>query len=181
MRRGVSAFARALVAVALKRGRLEKALEALSRAADLLASPDGRRAVRFLQSARFPRAEREKLLDELSKGLAMPPELRASLELLARGRLLGKLAGVAKQARLFAEKVGDRALARVESAAPLTPKAERRLAAALGKVAGRPVDLEVGENPSLLAGMVVRLGSQRWDASLAGRLRRAGEALVRGR
>lgn len=92
--------------------------------------------------------------------------------LLARNKRLVLLPQIIE---MFAEQA---ALARGEMAAsvaspkPLSEKEMAALAQSLSKACGRKVILRQRIDASLLGGLVVRIGSQQFDASLAGKLER---------
>ena len=64
----------------------------------------------------------------------------------------------------------ERYVAYVTAPAPLTEQQERRLGAALARVYGRPVSLQVTIDPELLGGLVVRVNDEVIDGSAVSRL-----------
>jgi F-type H+-transporting ATPase subunit delta len=64
----------------------------------------------------------------------------------------------------------DRHTARIESAEPLTDDLRTRLEAKLSRMYGRGLITEFSQEPSLLGGMRVRVGSDVYDGSVLGRL-----------
>jgi F-type H+-transporting ATPase subunit delta len=60
--------------------------------------------------------------------------------------------------------------AEVTSAQPLTPEQAQRLADTLSAQAGKAVRLEARVDPSLIGGLVVRLGSRMIDTSIRAKL-----------
>ena len=64
----------------------------------------------------------------------------------------------------------ERYVAYVTAPAPLTEQQERRLAAALARVYGRQVSLQVTVDPALLGGLVVRVNDEVIDGSVVSRL-----------
>ncbi|HTW09790.1 MAG TPA: F0F1 ATP synthase subunit delta [Acidimicrobiales bacterium] len=72
----------------------------------------------------------------------------------------------------------NRRVADVKSASELDQAARARLAAALTRVAGYPVEVRVTMQPDLLGGFVAAVGDLVVDASLRHRLERAREALT---
>lgn len=64
----------------------------------------------------------------------------------------------------------ERLLARVTVADQLTEDQHRRLAAALSRVYGRDVDLQVDVDPSVVGGVVVRVGDEVIDGSVRHRV-----------
>jgi F-type H+-transporting ATPase subunit delta len=65
-----------------------------------------------------------------------------------------------------------RVTAHVISAIPLTEQQEQRLKEQLSRRTDRTVDLETRVDPSIIGGLIVRVGDELIDASVAGRLRR---------
>ncbi|MCX9191900.1 F0F1 ATP synthase subunit delta [Carbonactinospora thermoautotrophica] len=84
---------------------------------------------------------------------------------------------VAQLSELAAER-RKRLLAEVRVAAPLEPEQERRLAAALSRIYGREVQLQVAVDPTILGGVVVRVGDEVIDGSVMRRLEEARQRLV---
>ena len=64
--------------------------------------------------------------------------------------------------------------------APLTPDETRALTARLEQTTGGRVSLETQVDPSLLGGLVVRVGDRLIDGSVRGRLERLRNRLISG-
>jgi F-type H+-transporting ATPase subunit delta len=73
----------------------------------------------------------------------------------------------------------DRSIARVSSAVPLTSAQETRLAAALSDLYGRPIEVRTSVEPAVKGGLVIRVGDEVIDGSLASRFAAARAALAR--
>jgi F-type H+-transporting ATPase subunit delta len=71
----------------------------------------------------------------------------------------------------------DHALAEVRSAVELTAEQRDRLAQALSRATGHPVDVKVVVDPSVIAGVVARVGDEVFDGSIANRLEDAKQAM----
>lgn len=71
----------------------------------------------------------------------------------------------------------ERTVAQVTAAAPLTPEQEQRLAAVLSRVYGRTISVQVDVDPEVLGGLVVRVGDEVIDGSVANRLATAARGL----
>jgi len=69
------------------------------------------------------------------------------------------------------------ALAEVRSAVELTAAQRDRLAEALSRATGSEVDVKVVVDPSVIAGVVARVGDLVFDGSIATRLEDAKQAL----
>jgi F-type H+-transporting ATPase subunit delta len=103
-------------------------------------------------------------------------------ELLLRNVLTGPHAGNAEDAVERLSDVASRrrgmSVARVTSAVALTPEQERRLTASLARLYGRTVGLQVTVDPSLLGGLIVQVGDEVIDGSIAHRLEVAHRRLA---
>lgn len=66
----------------------------------------------------------------------------------------------------------------VTSARPLPPATQKQLKESLSKATGKETHVSFAENPELLGGLVVELGSLRLDASLSGALHQMRAALT---
>jgi F-type H+-transporting ATPase subunit delta len=92
------------------------------------------------------------------------------LRVVARNRRLFVLPGIIRAFRRIAAEHRGETAAEVISAHALTPAQETELKAALKSVAGKDVAIAVTVDPSLLGGMVVRIGSRQIDTSLKTKL-----------
>ena len=90
------------------------------------------------------------------------------------GNLRGRrpAGAVEELARLAAEE-RQRLLAEVRSAVALTPEQQQRLAAALSRLQGRDVRVNVIVDPQVVGGVVVRVGDEVIDGSIASKLESA--------
>jgi F-type H+-transporting ATPase subunit delta len=117
------------------------------------------------------------LLDRLLSGRVSPVT-----EQLLRNVLTGPHAGSAENAIERLSDVASRrrgqSVARVTSAVALTPEQEQRLTDVLGRLYGRTIGLQVTVDPSVLGGLVVQVGDEVIDGSIAHRLEAAGRRLA---
>ncbi len=70
----------------------------------------------------------------------------------------------------------ERRAARVEAAAPLAPELQDRLRANLAGVYGPGLNVQFSQNPSLIGGLRVQVGSDVFDGSVLARLRALQES-----
>jgi F-type H+-transporting ATPase subunit delta len=117
------------------------------------------------------------LLDGLVSGKVSP-----ITEQLLRNVLTGPHAGQADAAieRLsdLASRRRGQSIARVTSAVPLTAAQEQQLSDVLGRLYGRTIGLQVTVDPSVLGSLIVQVGDEVIDGSIAHRLEVAGRRLV---
>jgi F-type H+-transporting ATPase subunit delta len=123
-----------------------------------------------------PAEGRVALLDTLvtAKVTAVTRQLLDETVREPRGRSLELVVG--KLAELAAAMRG-RSVAQVVAAAPLTDEQERRLAQTLSTIFGRAVSVQVELDPDLLGGLVIRVGDEVIDGSIAARLAKARQQL----
>ena len=157
------------------RGELESVEDELFRFGRIVAGD--RELSRILSDRRAPAAGKAALLDRLLSGRVSPVT-----ELLLRNVLTGSHVGTAGAA---IERLSDAAsrrrgqsVARVTTAAPLSPVQEQRLIDVLGRLYGRRIGLQITVDPSILGGLLVQVGDEVIDGSIAHRLEAARRQLA---
>jgi F-type H+-transporting ATPase subunit delta len=123
-------------------------------------------------SERIPADQRTALIDSLLAGKANPSALRLIRRLVAAPRGRSVVAGVEELSRIAAEH-RERVTALVTAAIPLTEAQRDRLTGILSRSYGREVRLNVELDEALIGGMVIRVGDDIIDGSIAGRLAEA--------
>ena len=93
-------------------------------------------------------------------------QVSAAIARRGRGRSLAVLMEFQRLVRLDRE----RHRAAVESAAPLPPQLRDEVRSGLRRLYGPRVDLSFQQNPSLLGGMRIRVGSAVYDSSVRAKL-----------
>ncbi len=102
------------------------------------------------------------------------------LKLLADRQRISMMGAVFERFLELYRKAKGIALAQVTSATPLTPEQEEQLKQKVQTMAGSDaVDCSITVDPSLIGGLIVRIGSRVVDASLAGQVRRLGLSLAK--
>jgi F-type H+-transporting ATPase subunit delta len=99
--------------------------------------------------------------------------------MIRRGRI-EELPRIAAEFRRLDNARQGITLATATSAAPLTPDEIQAVTERMEQFTGGRVELEVQVDPSLLGGLVVRVGDQLLDGSVRGRLERLRNQLVSG-
>ena len=120
---------------------------------------------------------RSALLDRLLSGKVSPVT-----EQLLRNVLTSASAGHAENAIERLSDVASRrrgqSVARVTTAVELTPAQEQQLTEVLGRLYGRTIGLQVTVDPSVLGGLIVQVGDEVIDGSIAHRLEAARRRLA---
>ncbi|RVW08359.1 F0F1 ATP synthase subunit delta [Prescottella agglutinans] len=115
-----------------------------------------------------PVAGKRELLSKLLYGKVTA--ITEALAIQAVGRLRTAPADALDELSALAAAQRDKAVAHVRSASALSSEQVERLAATLTRTYGKPVTVHVEVEPTLLSGMVVRVGHEVIDGSAAGRL-----------
>jgi F-type H+-transporting ATPase subunit delta len=115
------------------------------------------------------RSAKAELLRRLLGGRANPVTERLVVRLVTRPRGRSLEAGLESLSKLAAAR-RDRMVAVVTSAVPLTDQQKQRLGAALARVYGRQMHLNLDVDPSVLGGISVRVGDEVINGTVADRL-----------
>lgn len=126
----------------------------------------------------FTHTERRASLDRIIPGLALHGLTVNFLRLLLDKDRFGALLDILREYRALADTEAGRVRATVTTASELSPRMRDQVAEALAVSTGKKVVLETKVDPSLLGGMVARVGSRVFDASLRSRLERLQIELV---
>lgn len=132
-----------------------------------------------LDEPKLGRTRRMQEARDLLQGRINPLALNMVLLLVQRGRasLVPLIAAAFERLERERER---RETAYITSAIPLTDAQRTSLRDALGRRADRTVDLVEAVDPNIMGGLIVRVGDELIDASIAGRLRQI-EAQLTGR
>jgi F-type H+-transporting ATPase subunit delta len=132
---------------------------------------------RILSDRKATAEGKRALLDRLLSGRVSPVT-----EQLLRNVLTGPHVGTAENAVERLSDVASRrrgqSVARVTSAVALTAEQEQRLADVLRRIYGRTVGLQITVDPSVLGGLIVQVGDEVIDGSIAHRLEAAERRLA---
>jgi F-type H+-transporting ATPase subunit delta len=164
----------ALLAAAEKEGNLDDVEDELFRFGRVLDREP--RLAALLEDAAAPADKRIELLDQLIGGKVSPVTaalLRHTVR-LPRDRHLDV---VCEELAELAAARRNRSVARVTAPVALTGEQEQKLADSLSRLYGRAISLQVELDPSLMGGLVVQVGGEVIDGSVASRLAAARRAL----
>jgi len=164
----------AVFLVAEKQGELDRVSEELFRFARTVAGEPLLRAT--LTDRGLANDRKKALVDGLLEGKAAAGtrQVVETLVLSPRGRTIED--GLETYGQLAAD-VRKRTLATVTSAVPLDDAQRQRLAASLTAQLGREIQLQVEVDPTVVGGVLVRVGDEVIDGSTRHRLAQAGRAV----
>ncbi len=132
----------------------------------------------FFSNPSVPAIQKVGILDKLNVKLGLMKELRNLVAVLINNNRVANVAEVATTyRRLLKESQGIRA-AEIVTSRVLGEAEREELLAEVAKLAGGKVDAKFKQDPAILGGTVVRVGSTVYDGSLRGRLDRLREELA---
>lgn len=168
-------YAEAAFEIALRDGTVEAWRRELDAAAVILGDPT---VLRALENPAIPLESRARLVTAL-EATTSRPVLDLIALMIRRGRIEA-LARVAAEFRRLDDQRNGVTTAIATSATPLESAEVSALTGRLEEMTGGRVELDLRVDPSLLGGLVVRVGDRLIDGSVRGRLERLRNQLVSG-
>jgi F-type H+-transporting ATPase subunit delta len=170
----VSGYAQALLSVAEAEGaldRVEDELFAFSKAVE-----QNRELGQALTDPALPSENKKAVVAELLGDRAHPVTENLVGFVIESGRAR-ELGGIVERLATVAAERRQEALAEVRSAVPLSDDQRERLREALSRATGRPVEVKVVVDPSVVGGIAARIGDEIFDGTVARRLADARQHL----
>jgi F-type H+-transporting ATPase subunit delta len=174
----IEGYARGLFAVAEAEGSLEEVEDQLYRFGKAVeAEPKLREA---LTDPKLPADRKKEVLRDLLGKKASPHTLNLLGFLIDQGRTkdLGRI--IAAVTKVGAER-RRHSVAEIRTAVPLDARQRDRLTKALAEATGKELELKVLVDPSVIGGVVARVGDQVFDGTVRRKLEMAREHLGRVR
>jgi F-type H+-transporting ATPase subunit delta len=161
-------YASSLFELALEEGAIDAVSADLSAFQALI--DDSEDLKRLVRSPVFSAEEQLKAIEAIVAKAGIKSPVGNFLKVVARNRRLFALPGMIKSFRQIAAEHRGEVAAEVTSAHALTPAQEEELKVALKGVTGKDVSVTVTVDPSLLGGLIVKVGSRQIDTSLRTKL-----------
>jgi F-type H+-transporting ATPase subunit delta len=174
----VQGYARALFAIAEAEGNLADVEDELFAFGKALESDAALREA--LTDPALPAERKKAVLEELLGDKASTDTVGLLGFLIDQGKARD-LPQIAQALAQVAAERRHKALAEVRTAVPLDEDRRARLAEALSHATGRDVELKVLVDPSVVGGVVARVGDEVFDGTLRRKLELAREQLSRAR
>jgi F-type H+-transporting ATPase subunit delta len=169
-------YARALLEIGTAQGQLDALVEELATVADAWeASPELRNAI---ENPLVAHAAKKAVITELAAKINASPTTRSTLLLLVDRRRVQALPYIARALRELADARKGILRAEVTTAAPLADDYYGRLQTTLETMTGKRVVVDRRTDPTLIAGVVTRIGDRIFDGSLRTRLQTLRDALT---
>lgn len=169
-------YAQALFQVARAEGALEQVEDELFRFARTLENETRLREA--LTDPSLPAEHRARMVEELLGPKASPHTTNIVAFLVQQGRARELPKIIDSLVQLAAEE-RNRAVAEVRSATPLDTEQREKLKDAIARATGKQVELKVLVDPSVIGGLLVRVGDQVFDGTVRRKLQMAREHIGR--
>ena len=132
---------------------------------------------KLLSNPVMTREDSESAVSKVLDAIKASDLTRKFFALLARNRRLSISAlAIDKYLEMLAESRGELAV-QITTAQPLSAAELKTLTDSIAKSTGKKVNAQVRENPAILGGLQVRVGSKMLDNSVAGKLDRLKQKL----
>jgi F-type H+-transporting ATPase subunit delta len=172
----VRGYAEALFAFGEAEGELETVENELYAFAKAL---EGQSRLReALTDSGLPEENKKALVRDVLGERANPNTLNALGFLIDQGRTR-EIGAIVQALTDFAAERRAHQLAEVRSAVPLDEEQRDRLAEALSRATGRQVEVKVVVDPTVVGGLVAKVGDEVFDGSIRSRLEEARGRLTR--
>ncbi|ARA94333.1 MAG: F0F1 ATP synthase subunit delta [Bacteroidetes bacterium] len=140
---------------------------------------DSRELVRLFESPVIPREKKQAVVNQLFGPRVQPLTLRF-LTLLIEKEREGLFAAIVQAYRRLRDEQQGIVEAQARVAQPLAEDEEKKLREALEAITGKRIRLRTEQDPSLLGGVVIRVGDTVYDGSVRHQLRTLREKLEQG-
>ena len=172
----VHGYAEALFRVVQAEGELDRVEDELFRFGKLLQS--NHELKQALSDQTLDRTQRAKMLEELLHDKVSPHTLGLLTFIVVQGRAR-QLPQILEEVSQLAAEARNSVVAEVRSAVPLDDDQRKKLADALSKATGKNVEVKVLVDPTVIGGVVAKIGDSIIDGTVKRRLEELREQ-VRG-
>ncbi|MBW2400365.1 MAG: F0F1 ATP synthase subunit delta, partial [Deltaproteobacteria bacterium] len=157
-------YARALFLLAKDDGRIAEVKGELAQFSAVIEQNENLRQALFQPI--HPAAERRAVLVGVCERMDVQPTVRNLFSFLVDQRRLVDFEGIREEYERLADEAAGRTKASVISAAPLSDGDRERLERALSARTGGIVELDIDVDPSLIGGVIAKVGALVFDGSL---------------
>lgn len=168
-------YATALFELALEQDNLAEVERQLSDLGEILEASDDLR--RLVHSPAFSMEQQAKAVRAIADAAGTSGLTRNFLELLVEKRRLSTISGIIGAFRTLAARHRGEVEADVVTAVALSDDQKEDLKSALREFAGQDVSMNVRVDPSILGGLIVKVGSRMIDNSVRSKLNRLRHAM----
>ncbi|MBI4824087.1 MAG: ATP synthase F1 subunit delta [Nitrospirae bacterium] len=134
----------------------------------------------LLIGPQFTDSEKNTAIKEVGSKLGFSEDTIKFVSYLSALKAMTALADIIRTSLSIYLEKKRKAKATVYTPSDIGRQYEDRLRSALKKLVDRDIDIEYVTEPSILGGMLIRVGSSMYDGSIKGQLRLLKEELVKG-
>ena len=171
-------YAKALLLIAKKDGKAEIYREEIGRVSNLIAQEEVLKEA--ICNPLYDHADRKKVLGVILEKLNLSRVVESFMLLLFDKGRFGFLNNINEFYQKLADELKGIARATLVSATELSSEAVEKIRTILSQKTGKDVILEIKQDPSLLGGIVTKIGDLVLDGSIKTQLLNMRESLKRG-
>ncbi|GAB4406786.1 MAG: ATP synthase F1 subunit delta [Thermodesulfovibrionales bacterium] len=134
----------------------------------------------LLENPLFKGEERERVMRQLSDRFRLSDNTVRFVVYLSEQRLVAALPELINTVTAIYLEKKRRAKALIKTPIDINRRYDDRLKATLKNLTGKDVDIEYVVDPSILGGVLIKVGSTMYDSSIKGHLRLLKDELVKG-
>lgn len=167
-------YAGAIFDLALKQNTLDRTLEDVKEIATLFAH---RKLAYLLREPKISARRKETAIREALASRVLPTSLNLAL-LIVQRELVDYMQNIATELEKLVLDYRNQAVAEVTTAAPLDQKQQNSVKEALARKTGKNILMQTRVDPSILGGVIARVGDQVIDGSVRYRLAALQQSLL---
>ena len=133
-----------------------------------------------LTSPLFSSEEKAKAIDVISDILNINEQMKKYLQYIVVDGMVMMLPDIIRLSLALYHEKKKKAKATVFSPIEITEDITKRLKVSLKKITSKDIDVEYVNDPSLMGGFIVKVGSTMYDSSIKGQLRLLKDELIKG-
>jgi F-type H+-transporting ATPase subunit delta len=171
-------YAKALFNLAKDEGQIDQYGQELDGFVQLLGHlPDLANAI---QNPLYPEGVRKSVFDSIAAKAGLTPIMKSFVDLLISKSRVGSLSEISDYYRRLIDENANVARAELTAAVELDEQTISDIAATLAKMTGKQIVVDFRQDPSLIGGVVARIGDLVLDGSIRSQLQGIKETLKRG-
>jgi F-type H+-transporting ATPase subunit delta len=169
-------YAMAVFDLARRNSTIERTLEDVKAIAQLFSN---RRLAYLLREPKIPTQRKEKAIRQALADKVLPTSLNLAL-LVVQRQLVDYMPAIAKELEQLVLDYNNQAIAQVTTAAPMDEQQRALVQKALERMVGKSIIMQTRVDPSILGGVIARVGDEVIDGSVRYRLSALQRRLLDG-
>ncbi len=170
-------YAKAIFSLGKEQNKIDTYAETLGAIAELYESPE-HEVADALTNPLYPLEARQKVMAKIAEAADADTIMAAFLNLLIEKKRVDVLPEIAREVQVMVDREENISHGSVTSAVKLNSALLEKIQATLEKITGNKVILETQVDPSIIGGLVVKLGSRMVDSSLRTKLNSIKHAMT---